>query len=141
MHGHTNIKVIAFTSVCRYFLLSLVPSLFVSVFFKDFPLVGLLKKYFQPSTFPFAKPDSYGYKTFRKLSTPFLNCNAQKMCSFGFLFYFIFKICGACRSKGQTFTNWMNGQKRFRSYVTGPKADDSSRRKKKKSGHDKNGEW
>ena len=119
MHSHTDMKCIYFTSDCRYFLLTLVPSLFVADFFKDFPLVGLLKKYFQPSKFPFAKPDSYGYKTFRKLSTPFLNCNAEKLCSFGF--YFIFKLCGPCRSKGQTFTNWMNGQKNFRSYVTGPK--------------------
>lgn len=50
------------------------------------------------------------------------------MCSFGF--YFIFKICGACRSKVQTFMKWMNGQKNFGSYVTGPKVDDSPRRKK-----------
>jgi hypothetical protein len=100
--------------------------------------VGLLKKYFQPSKFPFAKRDRYRYKSFRKLSTPFLNCNAEKICSFGF--YFIFKICGACRSKGEPFMNWMNGQKNFGSYVTGPKVDDSSRRKKRR-GHDKNGEW
>jgi hypothetical protein len=96
--------------------------------------VGLLKKYFQPSKFPFAKPDIYGNKTFRKLSTPFLNCNAENMCSFGCCF--ISKICGACRSKGQAFMNWMIGQKNFRSYVTGPKVDDLSRRKKKR-GHDK----
>jgi hypothetical protein len=50
--------------------------------------VGLLKKYFQPSKFPFTIPDRYGYKTFRKLSTPFLNRNAEKVCSFGFYFYF-----------------------------------------------------
>ena len=102
-------------------------------FSKDFPLVGLLKKYFQPSKFPFAKPDRYGYKKkFRKLSTSFLNCNAEKMCSFGF--YFTFKICGACRSKGHTFMNWMNGQKNFSSYVTGPKVVDPSRKKKKDVG-------